>query len=404
MWWWLACTRPSTTLDFRDRAPPITSSYPSPDDTAAATPTPHTGEVGPGDSSAGCAPPAGIEVALPVGAALPGATVPLGAHADTPTWPQAPVERSDGSAPILFSDSPETVDEPGLLYADVLAGDGRLYLYHASGAAALRYGVVARAVGAPATVTVTAAGVAGPSTDYLYTGRMAATRWLTARRAPAPRDVAVPTDRFVTLDDAVSGVRVAPGRLMHGIWDVSVAGAAEVRFVAVADGQDPAALADGLPALPRDAHDRGTFVPADRSVRVPCLDTAAGSTRVRLADGVSDPFAAGIDAVTGAAETLAGNYGVRYAIDLDLQASDGRWVAVLIAPRGGALAGGVRTSDGLFPGTVLDVPRDADDVRPGDAVLLGVWDPAVHAPPAIEWTPAGSSSLPVDLLLVAFQP
>lgn len=403
MWWLVAC-RPSTTttIDFRDRAPTGTIHYSTPDDTAeppdhSAAPTADTAPV--------CVPPMGRDVLIPVDLALPGATVALGDYADTTAWPAITPEVADGAAPLLFSDSPETVDGPGLLYADTLSGPGRLYLYHATGGPPLRYGVVARGVGAEAAVTVTAEGLAGPSTDFLYTGRMAAARWLTSARAPAPRVVTAPADRFVSLDDALSATRVAGGRLMHGLWDVDVAGTAEIRFVAVPDGEDPAALADAAVALPRDGHDRGTFVPADRTVTVPCLDTDHGSLRLRLGDGVADPFAGGVDALGGGtAETLAGNYGVRYQLDLTVRSTDGRRLAVLLAPRGGPAAGAVQTSDGLFPGTVLDWPRDADDVRPGDAVLLGVWDPPAHDHATIVWTPAGSSSLPVDLLLVAFRP
>jgi hypothetical protein len=402
MWWLLACRSPSTIIDFRDEVPTdvITqfTTHSGEGESAAHTATPT------GDSAPACAPPQGMEVLIPVNVALPGATVELGLYEDTPTWPSVSPAVTDGAAPLLFSDSPETVDGPGLLYGDTLSGPGRLYLYHASGVAPLRYGVVARGVGADAVVTIGSEGLAGPSADYLYTGRMAALRWLQSRRAPAPRAVTATAGAWVSLDDALGGTRVAPGRLMHGLWDVEVAGTAEVRFVAVADGDDPAVEADALAPLPRDGHDRGTFVPADRALAVDCLDTAAGSMRLRLGDGVDDPFAAGLDALTGTTEALAGNYGVRYTIELSLASSDGRRFAVLLAPRGGPIAGAAQTSDGLFPGTVFDWPRDADDVRPGDAVLLGVWDPPVHDRAEIVWTPAGSSSLPVDLLLVAYRP
>jgi hypothetical protein len=399
MWWIWACRSGTTLVDWRDD-PVDTVTYPAPHDSSEPL---HTAHSAAGHSGPACEPPLGIEVLFPVNVALPGDTVDLGRYADTPTWPTAPTEVEDGTAPLLFSDSPETVDTAGLLYGDTLSGPGRLYLYHASGGAPLRYAVVARGVGGPASVTVDASGVAGPSADYLYTGRMAALRWLQSLRTPAPWVVEAPEGTWVSLDPALD-VRVASGRLLHGLWDVDVAGTAEVRFVAVADGADVLAEVDGLAALPRDVHDRGTFVPSDRTVRVPCLDTARASLRVRLADGVDDPFATGVDALTGAPEALAGNYGVKYTLDLSLASSDGRLLAVLLAPRGGAMAGAAQMSDGLFPGTVLDLPRDADDVRPGQAVLLGVWDAAVHDRASITWTPAGSSSLPVDVLLVAFRP
>ncbi len=388
-----ACTR-ATPIDWRP--PPV------------ELPRPHTGDddtAGTGDTAEPerCRPPVGRGVQLPVDTVLPGATVPLGDDADTPQWPAPPVVVTDGDAPLLFSDSPETVDGPGVLYRDVLSGPGRLYLYHTSGAEALRYAILARGQGA-ASVEITEAGVAGPSTDYVYTGRMAARRWLDAAILPTPRTVAVPDGQWVALDPALD-VRVAPDRLLHGLWDVEVAGTVELAFVAVRDdGTDPVAAIDTLAALPRDSHDRGTFVPSDRAVDLPCLDPRLGSVRVRLADGTEDPAVLGVDALGGGTpETLDGNYGVRYTLTSRVQSTDGRSIAVLLAPRGGPLAGAAQVGDGLFRGSVFDFPTDADDVRPGDAVFLGAWDP-LHPDVSVTWTPAGGSTLPVDVLFVAYRP
>lgn len=395
MWWLLACGPRAEDFDWRNGRELPDPTDPPPRHTAAAhTGSPHTGVA--------CEPPVWRhEVLIPVDSAIPGDTVALGSYADTPAWPSATPGVTDGGGALWFSDSPETVDAPGLLYGDAAEGPGRLALYHASGAGALRYAVLARGQGA-AEVEIGAAGLAGPSTDVLYTGRMAAARWLASAAAGDHRTVAVPDGAWVELEPALD-VEVRPGRLIHGLWDVAVTGRVDLRFVAVTPGDDPAAVVDGLAPAARDGHDRGTFAPADRALDLGCLDTAGGSFRLRLGDGVDDPAAAGTDALTGAPEVLHGNYGVRYRLTARLSSSDERLLAVLIAPRGGPLAGGVQVSDGLFRGGVSDVPRDADVVRPGDAVLVQVWD-ATHPDVEVVWTPPGGSSLPVDVLFVSFLP
>ena len=57
--------------------------------------------------------------------------------------------------------------------------------------------------------------------------------------------------------------------------------------------------------------------------------------------------------------------------------------------------------EGMQPDAVVTWPNDADVTPPdGTTALLGRWDPAVHAEAVIRFSPAGSTSLPLDLILV----
>jgi hypothetical protein len=339
----------------------------------------------------------GVETGLSFADLDPGSTASLGAWSSTAAIPLLATTLADSGAALLFSDSPETVTAPGVLYADTVQGDARLYLYHSTGRAdPLRYDVLVSGTGVDTDVTVTAAALSGPWDDYLYVGRMGALRYESARAAPpTPWTVAVPAGGTVALDAALDALTTRDGWLMHGIWDLTAPDPVTVSFVAVDPADDPVAALSSLPVAARDGHDRGTFAPTERS-RGACADTAGGTLRIRLADGSSDdPWAAGVDAVDGTPEDLAGNYGVHYTIALDLRSTDGRRVSAVLAPRGGPITGAAWVDDAVF-----DFPSDADLVDVGDAVVLGTWDPAEVAHVDLRWTPAGASSLPVDLLLV----
>lgn len=366
------------------------------------TPTGHTGLGSPtGDTGApACVPVAGRATTLVPSAFPVGSRVPLGADADTPSWPSLPVSRTDGGGPLLFSDSPETVPGPGLLYADVLDGPGRVYVYHATGGASpLRYVVLATGTGTPATVTVTADAISGPWNDYAWVGRQGALRWLQDRATPAaPWTVSVPAAGTVVLDPALDAVATRPGWLMHAIHDFFTDAPVLLEVVAVAEGADAIAARPGLSLLPRDVHDRGTFTPSERTL-AGCADAALGGVRLRLGGGTADdPWPAGVDAPTGDPEELIGAYGLAYTVDLTLSGSGP--VSVLLAPRGGPAAGAAWVSAGVAPEAVFDFPTDGDVVEVGEAALLGTWDPSVTPRAVVRWTPAGSSSLPVDLLVV----
>src|SRR5205807_2141984 len=131
-----------------------------------------------------------------------------------------------------------------------------------------------------------------------------------------------------------------------------------VKVLAKPQGADTVGISGGLSELPRDEHDRGRF-PANSDKDINNLDapysTASGMARIRMVNGISDTnvseevdrdaFAgedgSGFDELLGRPSILRGNYGVMYTVRLRWTNPDGRRVALLLNPRGGAFAGAI---------------------------------------------------------------
>lgn len=399
--WAVACAAPAET---RESPGPADTTDPAPPAPVPSTPTDPSETLPPHDTApAPCLAPVGVETGLDTDGVALGATLSLGAYGATATLPEVTAATTPLGGTLVFSDSPESVPAVGTLYEDLLpAGTHRIYLYHVNASAAgLRFTAVLAGAGAAATATVLAEARSGPSVDWVYVGKKGAERYVDARvTPPAPRVVAVPADGAVLLDPALDALTADPGELLHAVYDLSLDAPAQVRLLALAPGQD--ATAPPPPPLARDTHDRGTFADADRLRAVPCYDTAGGTVRLRLASGTADdPWVTGVDALTGAAEDLVGNYGVWYTVQIPLASTDGRQVAALLAPRGGPAAGAVWTAAGLQPEGRVTWPSDADAVAPdGSAALLGRWDPAATPVLTLRFSPAGSTFLPLDLVLI----
>jgi hypothetical protein len=410
MWWWLAC---GPGVD-SERSPPDDSSAIESDigetdgdasDTTNDTDPPDDSDA-PEDTGCGadCPPPCGTFVgssrALDLSSATLGEVV---RYEDSPSLPLFPVDAVDGGAPLLFSDSPESPTGPASLYSDVVDGKARIYVYHANGDDVdARLTVVAEAVSGPANVRIDTEARSGPWNDYLEVGRKGALRWLNARiTPPAARSVAVPASGRVLLDATLDGLVARPSWLGHAIYEVETD--APVRFTVAMVGVGTDATAATLRVAARDVHDRGTFLPSEREVSPldGCYDTAMGATRLRIGGGSDwDPWPTGRDAVTGSAESLRGAYGMAYTLRIPLRSGDGRRLAALMVPRGGAVVGAAWASDGEEPAQVFEFPVDAHHVdADGSAVVLGRWDAARDGEAVVVFTPAGSTSLPVDIVL-----
>jgi hypothetical protein len=299
---------------------------------------------------------------------------------------------------MLFSDSPESPTQSGVLYADTVpAGRYRLYVYHANGAAiARKFPIVVLNSGAVAAkVTIVRRGLAAPSTAYVSVGKTVLLDWLAAR---APVDVVVPPGTRVLLDDALDQLHAATNELVHAIYDVVVDRPVKISFVSVAATDDAAVVTAGLSLLARDVdHQRGTFPAADVLVTLaPEGGQRQGVQRLRLGLDLVDEPLAGVDAPTGDAQKLLGNYGMLYRLALGLPTA----ATAAVAPRGGPWGGVARVAAtaGLDAGAAtVTLPRATATLgATTDAILLG----AVGSTSEVQLLTAGGSNLPIDLFLV----
>ncbi len=335
------------------------------------------------DAATACAPALADKPCNACDELLPGSTI-TGNFAPAEIS-EAMVEVVVSSRLLVFSDSPESPTEQGVLArADLPAGPARLYLYHSNGSTQdMRFAAVLESIdGAPAIVTLERFAIGQAGGDFLGIGRDVTAAFLSASTSAIK---SVPAGGRALLSTALADQRASQNQLVHAIIDLDSDAPVRLWVVAVQADADPMLGPDLAPLPLESAHQRGTFVGADRSMQLTSCPEA--SYRIRLGAN-QGPLAApiGVDEISGAEQVLAGHYGVLYRFESELSAlSD-----LLLNPRGGAFAGAVR-----LDGELVRVPSDRHELAGADESSYlgrrseGAW--------SLEWMAPGASSLPIDL-------
>jgi len=324
--------------------------------------------------------------------------------------PEVPMSHTWAGGKLIFSDSPEKPTTRGKLYEDAsLSSTGsennRVFVYHVNGyKKKMKFAVLLTNTGSSSgTLTVQKSGTAGPSTSYLYAGKMAFYRWL-ASTASAPTNVA-PGSTVQLVTDIETPA--AKNYLMHGIYDYNFDQSHKITICVLNERDNVLGVCPGLSVLPRDVHQRGTFPYADKT-----YDSAAGYT-INTTDGVTqfslayntpdDPYAVGTDVTDGSPQTLVGNYGVLYRMHLNTAAPDGQKLGFLFNPRGGQWGGAIWTPGGLTPGGKFLIPDGAGST--GDntkGAVAGKYGPGTAFTFWMQWMPTGGSTMPLRFLAVPY--
>lgn len=306
----------------------------------------------------------------------PGDTVPEGKIA--PTFTYHPVKKRTGPI-LLFSDSPEYIERPGILYRDEIEGKARLYFWHAiQSPLTFKVYVVAFNPGEKEVkLTIEKEGYGGPSNNVYqvaseafieyFNDNQTRTLYIKPKEASVLNKVAPPAVRH---------------QVLHAIMDVQATGRLEIFFVALPAAADVLKEYTKLPYLPADGiHTRGTFGPSDIEMELTLSGRETGS--LMLADGRDDEFLLG----RGSATALAGNYGALYKIRL-LPARD---TQVFLVPVYGCFGGIV-----VLDGNIIRVPKEGFVENPGQAVFIG--ELKANRPAELYFVPPGGSCLPVKLV------
>jgi len=249
-----------------------------------------------------------------------------------------------GMGTLLFSDSPEYVEQFGLLYQDVLNGKGRLYFYHLNEMAAkAKLAVVLENSGDEiVTAKITRRGIGSPSKNYNKVGKGSQVDYFTDNFTD---DVYVVGRSRHILDKAWEDIPINKGELVCGIYDVECAAPLKVSVLMCPYEADARSFLDIARFLPRDHVElRGTYNGMDRFIDVENYDTASGAAYIKLADGEEDGFLKGIDASDGKLVSDEGNYGVNYEIKIPT-AGSGK-IKAYLTPLGGSYAGALLDKTG----------------------------------------------------------
>ncbi len=323
-------------------------------------------------------------------------------------------ESVDTDGTLIFSDCPEYVKEPGILYTDVVKGDARVFYYHLNDTKKkYKVAVVLESVGGQyAVVRVTRRATAAPGNNYFEVGKGLQKAYFTDGQ-PTEKMYIGPDDRRLLLESMDQTV-LKPGELVAGMVDFSASAPVRVSVLFYPKGKDPLEYVSEAKILPPDEHRmRGTFVGMDRILRLkdsydPDDD---GLACVVLADNHHDVYREGVDATDGSLATNYGNYGVVYRLELPVRGK----TRFLMSPMGGPYAGVVRAESEKNGSRTISIPGGRlffgkNTIHPvfsedgmttltpmAELADLGVF--SARPREFFEFSPPGASNLPIMMIL-----
>lgn len=324
---------------------------------------------------------------------------------------------TDSGGTLIFSDSPEYVDRPGILYTDELDGPARVLFYHLNRTKkpAKVLLITENTSDRPATVEITRRGVSQPGEDYLAVGKATQTAYFADEQLREQFTLKPRERRFLMTE--LENIVLAPEALIYGVADFSASAPVRLWVLLSPAELDPLAYLKTAPLLPKDEHRlRGTFQGMNRTIRAregynPGKD---GTVYFSIGDNNTDRFLTGIDATDGSLVTNVGNYGVLYRVEVPIEGQ--RPLRAMLNPIGGVYAGVMRVQTAerdtarVVPTPLRGIFFGHDVKNPvpmrGDTPLL---DPAAAVADLgfyrrttglfFEFSPPGASNLPARLIL-----
>ena len=340
---------------------------------------------------------------------------------------------------LLFSDSPEMVYENGILYKDVVEGEGRVFFHHVNGAKnTKRLAVLMRPVNQRTTITWGCRGIGDPDKWYYVSARKGQTRyfndykelWTKARknetkekrdkrkknskgkeRLPDYSFYGKVTDMPLTTlakgeyvevlsqerNMKQAGARLKPEQLLTGMFDFHASQPVEITIMMCDTKEDVGKFSREAAVLPMDEHPlRGTYQHADLTyvVKKPVQMKWFQAKALCMADSEDSYFLMGTDRMTGKQTQNHGNYGVIYHVFYSVAGEH-------------PIQLGINPWGGEFHGAGMMISEDRPDVItiPGKSAFFGkgdeVDDVFLHSPnhkrKDVEfiWSPPGASNLPI---------
>ena len=335
------------------------------------------------------------------------------------------VTSRDTGGTLLFSDSPEYVDRPGILYQDTVEGEVRVLYYHLNNTKVpQKVAVVLENANSGEKVNivqVTRGGTAEPGEYYLWVGKNTQRQYFGEKKIDV---VLLMKDKKRLLQSGMDEIVLQPGQLVYGVYDFKVDHPVKTSVIMYPANANPLEFIERAKVLPRDSVAlRGTYKGMDREITSereydPERD---GIVYIMLADNETDKYKVGVDATDGCRTVNSGNYGVLYKIAIPVKEGAPK-VQYYLSPLGGVYAGTMTVRRGYGPYTKLietpaglgyfgdqtaPEPENVSKAREEGTALfgshmeladLGRYDNAV--PNYFEFSPPGASNLPVCLILM----
>ena len=330
----------------------------------------------------------------------------------------------DGGGTLLFSSSPEYVKTPGLLYADVLRGKGRVLYYHVNETKEPCHLLVVleNKAGRPATVHISRGAEAKPSADYLGVGKDTQLAYF---GKPMDETVVVPKNGRVLLRKQMGKTVMKPDDLIYGVYDIETDEMVRISFVLAPVKENPLEYAAKAPLLQRSqpSAGRGTFNGMDRTLKAKKVYNPKkdGPVCLIIGDDDEDLFVNGIDATDGSVATNYGNYGINYYISVPLSGKGG--AKAWLDPEGGVYAGAIALTgaDKAF-GKMVATPagkvffgeaeenaapaeaeikaEEAEEILTLKDELAEITDIGAAGELSFIFSPPGASNLPLRVILI----
>ncbi|MBR2182224.1 MAG: hypothetical protein IJ858_02175 [Acidaminococcaceae bacterium] len=340
---------------------------------------------------------------------------------------------------LLFSDSPEMVYDNGILYKDVVEGEGRVFFHHVNGTKNTRkLAILMRPVDKRATITWGCRGIGDPDKRYYISARKGQTRYFNEykellkkahkneleekrenskknrinkneipeysfyRKVPdLPLTTLARGEYLEVLSQARNmqhaGARLKPEQLLTGMFDFYTNHPVEIVIMMCNPEEDVDKFSREGILLPMDEHPlRGTYRNADLTyiVKKPVQMKWYQAKALCMASSDDPYYLTGIDSMTGKTTQNHGNYGVVYHLVYSVAGEHP--IQLGINPWGGEFYGaGMMISDGKA--VIVNIPGRNLFFGRGDEVD----DVFTHLPnhkridAEFIWSPPGASNLPI---------
>ena len=235
---------------------------------------------------------------------------------------------------LIMSNSPETVNESGILYRDTTTGIGRIIVHHVNNTPyAKKFMIVASNPSEQnVSLSISNNAIKGPSKHTLPLGQQAVSQYLTGTPT---KSYDIKPGQMTCVYDSSKVKSWKKGEVVTGTLDFDSTGEVTWQIIMMDENSNVENISK-LKTLDRDVHDRGTFNVIERQY---VLDLNDASEPLKLVLGKEkEEWLQGIDAITGEASRDGGNYGVPIKIVI----KNNEDMGVIANARGGYIQGALK--------------------------------------------------------------